>query len=207
MSISIPAQRLGLYDIPGNSVVHQNGADRQRKTAVESSPQLTDTGKPYSSQRLNQLLADTHVLYAYFQKYHWLLREAATYQLHLLFGKFAAEQNCLIKVLSERIQNLGTCPVVDPRHIAELARIPRAPDGGEPTPAMLSRLLNATEVILIDAYLAAAQIGERTNSTTIDPGILELVRVDEVQAQFLCQHIAKHSARPHIAWPNHSIDP
>ena len=200
MTISTgPRSHLNLFDIPGKPV-NCNGTEAPKAHTVGGSAhQLSDEARAYTCHRLNQLLADTQVLHSYFQKYHRLMRHESTYQIHLLLGKFAAEQNSLTEVLSERIQNLGGIPVADPRHIAELARIPRVPNCAEQIPAMLSRLLNATELILIDAYMAATQIGE-FGGTNIDPSISELVRIDEIHARFLCQLIDKHSAHIHVAW-------
>jgi len=35
----------------------------------------------YSCQRLNQLLADTQILYAFYKKHHWLMRGATFYNM------------------------------------------------------------------------------------------------------------------------------
>src|SRR5260370_41417173 len=122
----------------------------------------------YSCQRLNQTLADTQILYALYKKHHWLMRGATFYQLHLLLDKHADEQLELGDQIAERIQTLGGVAVGDPRHVAEITRIPRAPDGVEEVPAMLSRLLEAHEIILIAAHDAAGRGagagGHRTNA-------------------------------------------
>src|SRR6202171_3278464 len=102
----------------------------------------------YSCQRLNQILADTQILYALYKKHHWLMRGPTFYQLHLLLDKHAGEQLALIDAIAERVQTLGGVAVSDPRHSAEITRIRRAPNGCEEVPAMLSRLLEAHEMIL-----------------------------------------------------------
>ena len=88
------------------------------------------------------------------------MRGATFYQLHLLLDKHAGEQLALVDTVAERIQTLGGVAVGDPRHVAEITRIPRAPDGCEEVPAMLSRLLEAHEMILTDAHEAAAKVAE-----------------------------------------------
>src|SRR6202795_3030632 len=113
----------------------------------------------HSCKRLNRILADTQILYALYKKHHWLMRGATFYHLHLLLDKHAEEQDELIDKTAERVQTLGGVAVGDPRHVAEIAQIPRAPDGCEEVPAMLSRLLEAHELILIDAHEAAAKVG------------------------------------------------
>jgi starvation-inducible DNA-binding protein len=52
----------------------------------------------HSCKRLNQILADTQILYALYKKHHWLMRGATFYQLHLLLDKHADEQNETILV-------------------------------------------------------------------------------------------------------------
>ena len=68
----------------------------------------------YSCQRLNQVLADTQILYALYKKHHWLMRGATFYQLHLLLDKHAGEQLELVDMVAERVQTLGGVAVGDP---------------------------------------------------------------------------------------------
>jgi starvation-inducible DNA-binding protein len=79
--------------------------------------------------------------------------------------------------------------VADPRHTAELTRVPRAPNGCEEVPAMLSRLLEAHEVILIDAHDAAQKIGDMGDDGTSDLTVSEIIRTNELQAWFLAEHL------------------
>jgi starvation-inducible DNA-binding protein len=55
----------------------------------------------------------------------------------------AGEQLEVVDALAERVQTLGGVFVGDPRHTAELTSVPRAPDGVEEVPVMISRLLEA----------------------------------------------------------------
>src|SRR5260221_13062069 len=114
----------------------------------------------YSCKRVNQAVADTQILHVLYKKHHWLMRGAAFYQLHLLLDKHADEQLELVDQIAERIQTLGGVAVGDPRHVAEITRIQRAPDGVEEVPAMLSRLLEAHKMILADAHDAAARTAD-----------------------------------------------
>ena len=132
--------------------LHQHGEEIQAFGTVRQFPvALSQETRLYSCQRLNQLLADTQILYALYKKHHWLVRGATFYQLHLLLDKHAGEQNKLIDEIAERVQTLGGVAVGDPRHVAEITRVPRAPDGCEEVPAMLSRLLEAHELILTES--------------------------------------------------------
>src|SRR5438094_6497468 len=109
---------------------------------------LSAEARQESCQLLNEILADTTILYALYKKHHWLVAGPTFYQLHLLFDKHAEEQLELIDLIAERIQSLGGIAVGDPRHAAELTTIPRPPDGAEEVPVMIGRLLDAHEIII-----------------------------------------------------------
>jgi starvation-inducible DNA-binding protein len=170
--------------------LHQHGKEIQAFGTVRQFPLgLSHDARLYSCQRLNQLLADTQILYAFYKKHHWLMRGATFYQLHLLLDKHAGEQIELVDSIAERVQTLGGVAVGDPRHIAEITRIPRAPDGCEEVPAMLSRLLEAHELILTDAHDAAARVAEGGDDGTNDLIVSEVIRTGELQAWFLAEHL------------------
>ena len=138
---------------------------------------------------MNQILADTQILYALYKKHHWLMRGATFYQLHLLLDKHADEQNDLIDKIAERVQTLGGIAVGEPRQVAEITKIPRAPNGCEEVPAMLSRLLEAHETILSDAHHAAAKIAELGDDGSNDLIVSEVIRTGELEAWFLAEHL------------------
>jgi starvation-inducible DNA-binding protein len=170
--------------------LHQQGREIQAFGSVRQFPLgLSSDARLYSCQRLNQLLADTQILYALYKKHHWLMRGATFYQLHLLLDKHAGEQVVLIDSVAERVQTLGGVAIGDPRHVAEITRIARAPNGCEEVPAMLSRLLEAHETILIDAHDAAARTAEQGDDGTNDLIVSELIRTNELQAWFLAEHL------------------
>ena len=170
--------------------LHQRGEEIQAFGTVRQFPvALSQETRLDSCQRLNQLLADSQILLALYKKHHWLVRGATFYQLHLLLDKHAGEQVALIDALAERIQTLGGVAAGDPRHVAEITRIPRAPDGCEEVPAMLSRLLEAHELILADAHDAAARVAELGDDGTNDLIVSEVMRTGELQAWFLTEHL------------------
>ena len=170
--------------------LHQRGHEVQSFGTVRHFPlALTRDARIYSCQRLNRALADSQILYALYKKHHWLVRGHTFYQLHLLLDKHAGEQLTLIDTLAERVQTLGGVAVGDPRHVAELTQIPRSPDGVEEVPAMLSRLLEAHESILIDAHDAAAHVAELGDDGTNDLFVSDVIRTGEMQAWFLAEHL------------------
>ncbi|WP_225102739.1 Dps family protein [Streptomyces sp. CoH27] len=171
-------------------LLHQKGEVIQEFGTVKQFPiALTYEARMYSCQRLNKVLADTQILYGLYKKHHWLMRGATFYQLHLVLDKHAGEQLDIIDTIAERVQSLGGVAVGDPRHVAEITSIPRPPDGVEEVPAMLSRLLEAHETILIDAHDAAARTAECGDDGTIDLLVSQVIRTGERQAWFLAEHL------------------
>jgi len=170
--------------------LQQQGAEVQEFGTIRQFPLgLSRDTRLYSCQRLNQVLADTQILYALYKKHHWLMRGATFYQLHLLLDKHAGEQLELVDMLAERVQTLGGVAVGDPRHVAEITVIPRPPNAAEEVPAMLSRLLEAHEAILVDAHDAAAKAAEMGDDGTNDLLVSNVIRTGELQAWFLAEHL------------------
>jgi starvation-inducible DNA-binding protein len=117
------------------------------------------------------------------------MRGSTFYQLHLLLDKHASEQIKLIDETAERVQTLGGIAVGDPRHVAELTRVSRPPDGCEEVPAMLSRLLEAHELILSDAHDAAKRVSDLGDDGTNDLIVSDIIRTNELEAWFLAEHL------------------
>jgi len=170
--------------------LHQRGVQVQEFGTVRQFPiGLSYDARMYSCERLNQVLADTQILHALYKKHHWLMRGVTFYQLHLLLDKHADEQLELVDMIAERVQTLGGVAVGDPRHVAEITQIPRPPNGAEEVPAMLSRLLEAHEMILIEAHDAAARTMEMNDDGTNDLLVSDVIRTGELQAWFLAEHL------------------
>ncbi|MGP2442807.1 Dps family protein [Streptomyces sp. JW3] len=170
--------------------LHQQGRVIQEFGTVKQFPlALSMETRLYSAQRVNKVLADTRILHDLYKKYHWLMRGATFYQLHLLMDKHAGEQLALIDTLAERVQTLGGVSVGDPRHVAEITTIRRPPDGVEEVPSMLSRLLEAHEQILADCHDAAAVVQEQGDDGTNDILVSDVIRTNELQAWFVAEHL------------------
>ena len=171
-------------------LLHQKGAIIQEFGTVKQFPLgLSHDARSYACMRLNRILADTQILYGLYKKHHWLVRGATFYQLHLVLDKHAGEQLELVDALAERVQTLGGVAVGDPRHVAELTSVPRPPDGVEEVPAMLSRLLEAHETILVEAHDAATRIGETGDHGTEDLLVSQVIRTGELQAWFVAERL------------------
>ncbi|GAB3490280.1 Dps family protein [Nocardiopsis coralliicola] len=170
--------------------LHQEGVEVQEFGTVRQFPvALSYDARMYSCERLNQVLADTRIMQSLYKKCHWNMRGPTFYQLHLLMDKHNDEQLALIDTMAERVQSLGGIAVGDPRHVAELTNVPRPPNGAEEVPAMLSRLLEAHEIILTEAHDAAARTQEMGDDGTNDVLVSEVIRTNELQTWFVAEHL------------------
>jgi starvation-inducible DNA-binding protein len=170
--------------------LHQRGREVQRFDQVRAMPLgLSDDVRAEVAALLNLVLADTRILHDLYKKTHWLMRGETFYQLHLLMDKHAGEQAELVDSLAERVQTLGAIAVGDPRHVAELTSVPRPPDGAEEIPAMLSRLLEAHELVLVAARSAARRADEVGDDGSNDLLVSEVVRTNELEAWFVAEHL------------------
>jgi starvation-inducible DNA-binding protein len=176
--------------IPSQPWLHGHGKEVQRFGTVRKFPiALSSQTRAHSCDVLNQVLADTQILHALYKKHHWLMRGVTFYQLHLLLDKHAGEQLALVDDLAERVQTLGGIAVGDPRHVAEVTNVPRPPDGAEEVPAMLSRLLEAHEIVLKGAHVGARWADEAGDDGTNDLLVSGVIRTGELQAWFLAEHL------------------
>jgi starvation-inducible DNA-binding protein len=167
-----------------------NGPELQRFGTLRNLPiALPDEARSQSCELLNEILADSMVLYALYKKNHWLVAGPTFYQLHLLFDKHYEEQGELVDLLAERVQSLGGIAVGDPRHAAELTTIPRPPDGAEEVPVMIDRTLAAHEIIIrkVRAAITATEESEDWGSNDLLMG--DVLRRHELQVWFLAEHV------------------
>ena len=166
------------------------GPEIQRFGTLRALPiGLPDKAKASSCRLLNEILADSMVLYALYKKHHWLVAGPTFYQLHLLFDKHAEEQNEIIDLLAERVQSLGGIAVGDPRHAAELTTIPRPPDGAEEVAVMIDRTLRAHETIIEKVRAGIKTTEESEDWGTNDILMSDVLRRHELQVWFLAEHV------------------
>jgi starvation-inducible DNA-binding protein len=150
---------------------------------------LPDRARSESCELVNEILADTMILYGLYKKHHWLVAGPTFYQLHLLFDKHAEEQAELIDLLAERVQSLGGIAVGDPRHAAELTTIPRPPDGAEEVAVMIDRTLQTHEAIIEKVRTAITATEESEDWGTNDLLMGDVLRRHELQVWFLSEHV------------------
>ena len=150
---------------------------------------LEEDARRESCERLNAVLANTIFLAALYKKFHWLMRGATFYQLHLLLDKHAAEQYALVDELAERVQKLGGIAVGDPRHAADLTDIPRPPDGAPGVPAMLQGLLDAHESTIKRVRDAIDATDENDEEGSNDLLVSSVLRTNETQVWYVSEHL------------------
>jgi starvation-inducible DNA-binding protein len=171
-------------------LLYQHGQIIQEFGTVRLLPiALAHDARVQSCQLLNQILADTMILYSLYKKHHWQMRGPTFYQLHLLLDKHAEAQLELIDMLAERIQMLGGVALADPRDVAELTTVERPPNGVEEVPAMLARLLAAHETIIAEVRAAIEQTAQNGDGGTNDLLMGDVLRPNEQQVWFLAEHL------------------
>jgi starvation-inducible DNA-binding protein len=171
-------------------LIHQHGREIQVYGTVRRFPiALSYEARMESCRLLNQVLADSMILYSLYKKHHWLVRGHTFYQLHLLLDKHAGEQVELVDLIAERVQTLGGIAIADPRHVAEVTAIPRPPNGAEEVPAMLSRLLEAHEIIIGKVRDAITATSANRDDGTNDLLTSDVLRRHELQVWFLAEHL------------------
>jgi len=171
-------------------LIHQRAHETQPFNAVVRLPiALSIETCRQSVELLNQILADTITLRDMYKKHHWQVSGHTFYQLHLLFDKHYAEQNALVDELAERIQLLGGISIAMAPDVAETTMIPRAPRGREEPPVQISRLLEAHEMILLEARAAARTTADSGDLGTNDLLVSSIIRTNELQVWFIAEHV------------------
>jgi starvation-inducible DNA-binding protein len=84
---------------------------------------------------------------------------------------------------------LGGVAIADPRHVAEVTTIERAPDGVEEVPVMLARLLSAHESIITAVRDAIEQTTQNGDGGSNDLLMGDVLRTHEQQVWFLAEHL------------------
>jgi len=171
-------------------ITGQHGKETQRFGTVVRMPiGLDEKVRAASVEALNQVLADTITLRDMYKKHHWQVSGHTFYQLHLLFDKHADEQSELVDEVAERIMLLGGVAIAMAHDVAEATRIPRPPKGREEVPVQISRLLEAHELVLIEARKAAKVATDAGDDGTNDLLVSNVIRTNELQTWFVSEHV------------------
>src|SRR5215468_7437485 len=143
------------------------------------------------TERLNQLLADTITLRDLYKKCHWQVVGPTFYQLHLLFDKHFGEQVEIVDTIAERIQLLGGLAISMAHDVAETTQIERPPRGREEVPVVISRLLDAHQIIIRHCRGIADRADKLGDHGTNDMVVSDVLRTNELQAWFLSEHLVE----------------
>jgi len=154
---------------------------------------LSEAVRHHGVAGLNRLLAHTTALRDLYKKAHWQTSGATFYELHLLFDKHYEAQAELMDTLAERVQTLGGIALALPSDIADETRLARAPRGREDPVHQLTRLLEAHEVILLDARPLARRASDDGDEGTNDLIVSQVVRLNELQSWFVGEHLDSRS--------------
>lgn len=143
------------------------------------------------TEQLNQLLADSMTLRDLYKKAHWQVAGPTFYQLHLLFDKHFGEQVEVVDTIAERIQLLGGVAIAMAADVAETTQIARPPRGREEVPVVLSRLLDAHQIIIRGCRKLAETSTTLGDLGTNDLVVSDVLRANELQAWFVSEHLVE----------------
>ncbi len=182
--------------------VHQRGREIQPYGTVTHvfHLELEEPVRLEMTEQLNQLLADSMTLRDLYKKSHWQVAGPTFYQLHLLFDKHFNEQVEIVDTIAERIQLLGGLAIAMAHDVAETTRVERPPRGREEVPVVLSRLLDAHQIIVRYCRELAERSARLGDQGTNDMVVSEVLRPNELQAWFLSEHLVEgplvHATEP-----------
>jgi len=143
------------------------------------------------TEQLNQLLADSMTLRDLYKKSHWQVAGPTFYQLHLLFDKHFNEQVEIVDTIAERVQVLGGLAIAMAHDVAETTQIERPPRGREEAPVLLSRLLDAHQIIIRGCRKLAETSATLGDLGTNDLVVSDVLRANELQAWFVSEHLVE----------------
>lgn len=177
--------------ITANPRFHQRAPEIQEYGTVRFNMplELEEPVRLEMTERLNQLLADTMTIRDLYKKSHWQVSGPTFYQLHLLFDKHYGEQVELVDTIAERVQILGGVSLAMAADVAETTQIERPPRGREEAPVLLSRLLDAHEIIIRQSRELAKRASREGDDGTNDMIVSDVIRTNEMQVWFLSEHL------------------
>jgi starvation-inducible DNA-binding protein len=173
--------------------VHQSASEIQAYGTVTHAfhLQLEQPIRLEMTEQLNQLLADSMSLRDLYKKAHWQVIGPTFYQLHLLFDKHFNEQVDIVDTIAERIQLLGGISVAMAADVAETTQIARPPRGREEVPVVISRLLDAHQVIIQGCRELAERSTKLGDGGTNDLVLSNVLRPNELQSWFISEHLVE----------------
>ncbi|SRR5258708_16136250 len=173
--------------------VHQRAPEIQTYGTVTHAfhLQLEEPVRLEMTEQLNQLLADSMSLRDLYKKAHWQVIGPTFYQLHLLFDKHFGEQVEIVDAIAERIQLLGGLAIAMAADVAETTQVARPPRGREEVPVVISRLLDAHQVIIQQCRELEERSSKLGDAGTNDLVVSNVLRPNELQSWFISEHLVE----------------
>ena len=145
-----------------------------------------------SSQLLNELLADSMLVYEHYRKYSGLVTDRSLGSLRLRLDRHAEQQRELIDLAVERVEELGGRATV-PREVSELTVLPRPMSGMEDVEVLLSRLVEAHEIMI--ARIQGAIAATATSGDDVTNELLrDMLGRHQVQLWSITEHLVDAAA-------------
>lgn len=171
-------------------VMHQRGHAVQRAGTVTAMPVgVPQAARAANCAALNVLLADTITLYSMYKKAHWQVKGHTFYPLHLLFDKHAEEQLALVDEIAERIQILGGVAAGMPAEVVAATKIENPPSAVVEVPEIISRLLEAHELICNESNEIIDATDKNKDWGTNDLVMSDVLRTNQMQIWFVGEHL------------------
>ena len=111
----------------------------------------------------------------------------------------------MVDTVAERIQLLGGLAIAMAHDVAETTRIERPPRGREEVPVLISRLLDAHQIIIRHCRELAERADKLGDQGTNDMVVSDVLRGNELQGWFLSEHLVS-TALVHAADPAQAAD-
>lgn len=95
----------------------------------------------------------------------------------------------IVDTIAERIQMLGGLAIAMAPDVAETTKIERPPRGREEVPVVISRLLDAHEIIIGECREICERASKLGDEGTNDMVVSDVLRANEMQAWFVSEHL------------------
>ncbi|MEM9169167.1 MAG: DNA starvation/stationary phase protection protein [Pseudomonadota bacterium] len=129
---------------------------------------LDDNARAAVAQSLNEVLADTYVLYMKTHAYHWNVTGPQFVTLHTLFEEQYREMWAALDEIAERVRALGVYAPASGKAFDEFAQIESAEDAPPAADAMVKTLLADHETLIRRARAALETASDANDSASED---------------------------------------
>ena len=139
------------------------------------------------AQKMNILLAEIYALYLKTQNYHWNVKGANFYNLHLLFEQQYKEQAEAIDGLAEKIRSIGMNVQADLQYFAShsTTSLPNK----DLSAAEMIKDLTESHTVIINKFYALSEAANAANNKTIDDFAIQRIAAHEQQRWMLLSSV------------------